>query len=171
VSVVNALVVNFGESAASDSGSITVEWDDSLNVDDAGEVKTNFVPGDELYLLVHHGSDVDIVGVKSSSGTVSGGGAVSLTRTQEIGWGSIDDKQNLNYTPMGCIKYKWFGRSGAGASVVDKVITMAGSFPCLALVEYVARFLRYRLQTQKVTLTGDETYPFLVYVYYRETVS
>jgi hypothetical protein len=169
VSVVNALVVNFGESAASASGSIVVEWDDSLNVDDKGEVKTSFVPGDELYLLVH--SDVEIVGVKSTSGTVSGGGAVSLIRAQEIGWGSIDDEQNLNYTPIGSIKYKWFGRSGSRPSVVDKIITMAGSFPCLALVEYVARFLRYRLQTQKVSLAKDETYPLLVYVYYREPVS
>lgn len=168
MSVVNALVVSFGESVTSDSGSITVEWDDSLNVDGDGEVKTSFVPGDELYLLVHHGSDVELVGVKTTSGSISGGDRVNLVREDEFGWGSIDDEETLSYTPTGSLRYTWYGRVGTGAALVDKVLTMDGSFPCLARVSYPAIFLRYKLQTTKVTLEEEETWPLRVYVYYKD---
>lgn len=171
MSIVNSIVVSFGESVTSDSGSLTVEWDDSLNVDDDGEVKTSFVPGDVLYLLIHHGSDVDVVGVKCTSGTLSGGSAVNITMEDEIGWGSSDDDQELSYSPSGALSYTWFGRVGSGITLVDKVLTVAESFPCLARVSYLARFLRYKLQTPSVTLAEEETWPLLVYVYYTEADS
>jgi hypothetical protein len=169
--IVNSIVVSFGETVTSDSGSITVEWDDSLNVDDDGEVKTSFVPGDTLSLLVHHGDDVKLVGVKSTSGTLSGGASVSLTRKEELCWCSDDDEQSLSYSPSGGLSYTWYGRVGSGAVRDDKTVTMSDSFPCLALVSYPATFLRYLLQTPTLTLAEDETWPLQVVVYYEELES
>ncbi len=169
MNVVDTLIVNFGEAVATASGSIIAEWDDSLNLDAGGEVKTQFVPGDEIFLLVHHDADVSIVDVKPTAGSLSNLGNIQLQRIQEIGWGNIDDEQQLTYNPTGNLAFAWKGRVGLAPVKNGKAVTLGSSFPCLALVSYGVDFTRYRLQTPIMTLAKDETFPLRVYIYYQET--
>jgi len=170
--VVATLVVNFGEDTASESGAIIAEWDDTMNVGADGEVKSQFFPGDEAYLLVHHDATAIIQAVKTTSGAIVSIGAAVLTRMAELGWGDPDDAQSLNYLPAGQLAYRWFGNAGSGAELVGKVLRMTGwQFPCLAEVSYPVQFTRYRLQTPAVTLAKDETWPIRVYIYYIEVES
>ena len=167
--VVATLVVNFGEDTASESGAIIAEWDDTMNVGADGEVKSQFFPGDEAYLLVHHDATAIIQGVKTTSGAIVSTGEATLTRTAELGWGDPDDAQSLNYLLAGQLAYRWFGNAGSGAELVDKSLRMTGGqFPCLAEVSHSVAFTRYRLQTPAVTLAKDETWPIRVYIYYVE---
>ncbi len=169
--VVNTLVVNFGESASSSSGALSVEWDDILNVDDKGEVKSNIFPGDQVYFLESHEPGINIVAVKTTSGSVSNIGPVTLDREQELSWGDTDESQNLRYSPRGSLKYNWFGRVGSGAPSSGRELKLTGNFPCLALVKYGVLFNRYLLHTQQMSLAKDETFPFKVYVYYTEAAT
>lgn len=168
MSVVGTLVVNFGESAATDSGNIVAEWDDELNIDAAGEVISQFVPGDEVWLLLHHGADVTITGIAVTAGTVSRSGEAIRQRQAELGWGSVDDDQQLSYTPAGLLLYDWKGRVGSGAVRTERSVSVAGNFPCLAVVTFPVRFVSYRIQTPEITLAEKETFPLRAYVYYRD---
>lgn len=168
MSVVGTLVVNFGEAAATDSGNIVAEWDDELNVDAAGEVLSRFVPGDEVWLLLHHDAGVTITGVAVTAGTVSRSGEVHRQRQAELGWGSIDDDQQLSYTPEGLLAYDWKGRVGSAPERTGRSVSVAGNFPCLAVVTFQVRFVSYRIQTPKMTLAEKETFPLRAYVYYTD---
>lgn len=165
--VVSTLVVNFGEDVTGASGSIVAEWDDEMTLDADGEPKTQFVPGDERYLLVHIDSSVTIVAVKATSGAIASVGGVVLSRTAEIGFGDASDEQSLNYLPAGQLSFNWFGNVGTGPVVADRAVRMSGGqFPCLAAVSIPVAFTRYRLQTPTMELTKDETWPIRVYIYF-----
>jgi hypothetical protein len=165
--VVSTLVVNFGEDVTGASGSIVAEWDDEMTLESNGEPKTQFVPGDERYLLVHTDSSVTVVAVKSTSGAIASVGGVVLDRTAEIGFGDSNDEQSLNYLPAGPLSFRWFGNAGSGPEIVDKVLRMlGGQFPCLAAVSVPVAFTRYRLQTPIVQLAKEETWPIRVYIYF-----
>ena len=68
MTVVGTLVVGFGQDAATESGSIIAEWDDTLNLNADGTVKTQFVPGDVAWLLVHHDNTATINAVRMTAG-------------------------------------------------------------------------------------------------------
>ena len=170
--VVSTLVVSFGEDAVTASGSIVAEWDDTMNLDARGEVKSQYLPGDEAYLLVHHDATVTIKAVKATAGAIASLGAAQLQRTAELGWGDAADGQTLNYLPAGAPALRWFGNVGSGMEVAGKAIRMTGGqFPCLAEVSFPVAFTRYRLQTPAVALAKDEEFPIRVYIYYQEVAS
>lgn len=165
--VVSTLVVNFGEDVTGASGSIVAEWDDEMTLESNGEPKTQFVPGDERYLLVHADSSVTIVAVKATSGTIASVGGVVLERMAEIGFGDSNDEQSLNYLPAGQLSFRWFGNAGSAPVVAGRAVRMAGGqFPCLAAVSIPVAFTRYRLQTPVVQLAKEETWPIRVYIYF-----
>ncbi|SHO52829.1 hypothetical protein [Desulfopila aestuarii] len=166
--VVGTLVVRFGESVASVSGDIVAEWDDTLNVESSGEVKSRFVPGDEAWLLIHADPGLQIVRVAATHGSVNASGQVVQQRSQDIGFGGVDDGQDLRYLPAASIVGQWLGRVGVGLQIAGRRLTVQDGFPCLLRASYPVRFRRYRLQTPAMTLNTDETYPLLVYIYYTE---
>lgn len=138
-----------------------------MTLDVEGKPKSQFVPGDERYLLVHADSLVTIVAVKSTSGAIASVGGVVLDRTAEIGFGDSNDEQSLNYLPAGSLSFLWFGNAGSGPVVAGRTVRMAGGqFPCLAAVSVPVAFTRYRLQTPDVQLAKDETWPIRVYIYF-----
>lgn len=169
--VVATLVVRFGEAAVSASGDVVAEWDDTLNIGADGTVKSRFIPGDEAWLLVHAHPGIEILRVAATHGSIDGSGSDTLPRSQDLGFGSIDDGQDLRYLPAAAITRQWLGREGVGLAVSGRRLTVEDGFPCLLRATYPVLFRRYRLQTPKITLNGDEEYPVMVYIYYREVTT
>lgn len=168
--VVGTLVVRFGEAGRSASGNVVAEWDDTLNLDASGQVKSRYIPGDEVYLLVH-APGVQILRLAATDGSVSGSGEEVLDRAEELGFGSIDDLHELRYLPAEAPVVTWCGRQGLGLQRTGRSVGVDDGFPCLAKVSYPVQFERYRLQTPVRTLAANEEYPLLVYIYYREAAS
>lgn len=170
MTVVGTLVVPFGDGPTSGAGgAITAEWDDTLNRDAAGEVKSQWNPGDQAYLLVHHDETVRITAVRTTSGTISMVGQVSLPRTDLVGFSAAAEKQGLQYLPAGAPVFVWKGNAGSGPTRSGKELSFGGGqFPCLASITYPVAFTRYHLATPAMTLAEDETWPIRVYIYYEE---
>ena len=168
--VVGTLVVRFGESARSADSKVVVEWDDTLNLDGDGNVKSRYVPGDEAYLLVH-APGIEIIRVAATDGSVATAGQAVLDREEELSFGDIDDLHDLRYLPAAAPVVSWCGRQGTGWKRTGRNVRVDDGFPCLAKVSYPVLFDRYRLQTPAKNLAIDEEYPLLVYVYYREVTS
>lgn len=169
--VVSTIVASFGEAVQSASGSIVVEWDDTLNVNDDGSEKTQFVPGDTAFLLVHADQGVDIVAVKATAGNISNQGGIVLSREQELGFADAADIQTLNYRPASSLALTWYGRQGSGKSVSGKELSFAAGFPCLARAVYSVAFQRYALETPSMSLDSGTEFPIRVYVYYTEATT
>lgn len=198
MSVVGTMIVPFGESAVGAGGGIIAEWDDTMNVVVAGtilgrftigaklyfvvitgtkidivegkDVKPNFYPGDQVYLLLHADpSLVRIVDVKATSGTISAVGQAVLSRSEELGFASADEVQELHYLPADSPAFSWFGNVGRLPVQLGRQVQLSsGVFPCLAKVSYSVGFSRYLLRTPQLSLEKDDTFPIQVYVYYEE---
>lgn len=167
--VIATLVVPFGGSAKSAGGGVMAEWDDSMNLDEAGNIKSEWQPGDDAYLLVHHDHTARIVAVKATAGSIGSGEQVVLTREELIGFPEANAQQALQYLPAGVPEVAWKGNRGRDVIARGReVVVGLGDFPCLAQCVYPVRFTRYRLKTPSMTLQADETFPIRVYVYYEE---
>lgn len=170
MSVIGTLVVPFGDEAVSGAGgAIVAEWDDTMNLDANGQVKTQWQPGDAAYLLLHNDGSVRVLAVKATAGSIVAAGAANLSRQATLGFSAAGEKQGLQYLPAGPLSFVWKGNVGQGAGNVGKEVSVAaGQFPCLAEVSYPVDFSRYRLQTPAMMLAAEETFPIRVYVYYEE---
>ena len=167
--VIATLVVPFGGSAKSASGNIMAEWDDTMNLDQDGNAKSQWQPGDEAFLIVHHDHTAEIVDVRATAGNIATGQVVSLPREELVGFPQALEQQALQYLPESPPEVTWQGNSGREWKVSGReMVVSAGDFPCLAHCLYQVRFIRYRLKTPTMTLKADETFPIRVYVYYRE---
>jgi hypothetical protein len=195
--VIGTLLVPFGESASGVGGAIVAEWDDTMNVAFAGKVlnsyisagkryyvvrdgntvrvmtatdiKSQFIPGETAYLLVHAAPQLRIVAVKATYGTIGVMGLEVLSRSDELGFPLQDEPLELQYLPAGQPAFAWFGNIGREIVVAGRQVKAGGGvFPCLARITYPVQFTRYALQTPALTLGKDQTVPILVYVYYEE---
>ena len=172
MSVVATLVVPFGSSAVAANGSLIAEWDDSKNLDADGNVKTTWLPGEYRDLLVHHDNSVIVHAVKATGGTFGSPSDENLSRSELVGFPFAGKPQALQYLPSDKLVYDWKGNVGRDTSNVGKEVTIgSGDFPCLAMITYPVDFVRYRLQTKKMELAADETFPLRIYVYYEEVKS
>ena len=169
MNVVGTLVVPFGGTARSVGGGLVVEWDDSMNLDESGQPKSQWQPGDDAYLLAHHDHTVRIIAVKATAGNLGPGEAVTLTREELIGFAEALETQGLRYLPAGVPALTWKGNRGRDVAASGReIVAGAGDFPCLANCVYPVNFIRYRLQTPEMQLSATETFPIRVYVYYEE---
>ena len=169
MTVIGTLVVGFGEDAATASGAIIAEWDDTKNLDSEGEVKSDWLPGDVAWLLLHHDATATILDVKVTHGSIVSEGEVSLPRSAEMGWAEPGEDQTLQYVAaqLADLIFKWFGNVGTGPDLKDKKVRFSsGQFPCLAEVSYPVLFARYKVQTPMVELAIDEEWPLRIYIYY-----
>jgi len=159
------IVVEFGESVASDQQFTVVELDDAVNVDTSGNIKTSFNPDDTPGFVVHYDeTQLCIDRVECSSGSVSAGSLVSRTRTRQLQFTNTDDSQELSHIPDGDVDFEEYGNSPAIVQDGRK-IRAAGQVPAIGEATYSIRCRAYRLNPPTLTLEEDETYPILVVVY------
>ena len=168
-SVEKTLVLSFsGGMVSNASGTVRAAWDDTANKSAAGEVKTQFIPGDPAMFIVQAEPSVQITRVLATAGEVQYQGEVNRPQTDELGWAAADDRQQLAWRPAGGVSPTWYGNVGSGLKVDGMTATVTAGLPCLARLAYTARVRSYRLQTPKITLAKGQEYPLRVYIYYKE---
>jgi hypothetical protein len=155
-----SLVVTFGESVDTDAF-VVAEGDDQLNVDDDGNVKSTFAPGDIFKWLLQHDDTVKVAAVKCSSGVVALLGEVARTKTVNQQFAATDDVE-LSYIPNGGVTAKWYGRS-PNLTVNGRTISV-DDYPAVADLSYSAAMLSYRLTPPAMSLDEDENYYILIVV-------
>ena len=136
-------VVSFGEGAASDSG-VVVELEPSLNVDEEGNEKSSFAPGDEVYFTVHYPTTLRVKAVEVTSGDVH-----FISRSEfdrELSGAFFVDVEtavSLPHIPASPLTFFWYGKVGQ-LSVTGRDIKAVNP-PCIGDISYkmLADLFRY----------------------------
>lgn len=155
--------IRFGESVAEDQKFFVAEWDDELNVDSTGEVKSQFESGDNAHLYMHYNSaELAITSIKSTTGEVFRNGSSSRTKTDNATlFESPSTPVELSHRASG-VSAVWYGRS----SVLDlsgRQLT-AASCPCIGDITYSFPCELATLVLPGVTLAADQEFPFAVVI-------
>lgn len=187
------IVVKFGESVA-DGEFFSVDLDDALNVNvprgrilsryvlqgvtyyvmyfgvgdirtlPAEGVKSQFNPGDQVFLLLHYDhSRLRVTDIKATAGQVVMEGAVSRTATDEVLFTAAGELLQLSHIPAGAMAVSWFGRSAAITR--DGRNISANDAPCLGNVSYAYQATSCRYVPPPMVLGEDESYPVAIVVY------
>lgn len=160
-----SLVVEFGTGVDADSTAGVAELDPVRNVDSEGNQRSQFVPGDEVYFLVHHDSSVYIDRVASTDGMVVAMGPETQDREQQLLF-TNDEQQQLTYVPGGALVHDWMGRVGNGFTRTDRQVQVtAADVPCIENLTYPVNFQLFRLVPPALNLAAGETYSIAVVVY------
>lgn len=158
------IIVKFGASVAADQVLFVVELDNTLNIDSAGEVKTQFFPGDEIFFLMHYDpAKLTVQAIKTTAGQVVLHGQVIRSNTLEELFTAPDEPILLPHMPSGEISVQWFGRTSSlvrsGRSVT------AADTPCLGNITYPYTATLAKLIPPPLSLAADEEFPIAVVIY------
>ncbi len=173
------VVVEYGDSSTTDDDFCVLELDGSQNLDDEGEERTRFNPGDPVYLLVHTGPDYQIKEITATNGLktddsefdstlVTPGslvnmGAVTLTRTQDIDISS-DEDISLTYYPAGAVSIDSQSALGLNFSLSGRTLTPAADYDAKIHVSYGVEFTRFCFYPPTFELSEDQQATFNVHV-------
>lgn len=158
------LVVVFGDGV--EAGFVKAEFDEIENVNAAGEVKTQFVPGDEPYFLVQHDPTLRIDRVASTDGmAVSNNAEETRTRTTALDFAQVDDTVELDYLPAGSGSRVWYGNVPTIATDGRAITATGGQLPAKGLATYPTTWQSYRLIPPPLTLAAEQTYEITIYIY------
>lgn len=165
-----SIIVEFDDDISEDAQNVSVELDDSHpnNLDEDGDLKSNFLPTDNPVFLIHHDTDIRITAVKSTDGTVTKLDTnVTRSRTSEGELFPLStSKLSLPYFNINSISSVWYGNS-ANLSVDDsEVSSVSGTFPCYGDISYNVRFNeQWKLTPPSMSLGEDESYNIAVVIY------
>ena len=152
-------VVRIGEESGSSSALFVVELDEAMHLGADGNVVRSFLPGEQVFVLLHHDPVVRVVRVAdTANGDLQRLGTVSRSRTVQVVFPAADDAQDLPHNPDGLPSVVWYGRSSQ-LQLAGRALRAPGA-PCLGDVTYVftASQYRYRLPAG-VTLAKGERFP------------
>jgi hypothetical protein len=159
------IVVSFKAGTSSTGYHTAAELDDELNVDSAGNVKTSFYKGDDIYFLLQHDSRLRIVDIRATNGNVVYIGTVTRTRESFMVFEEVDTPQSFGYMG-GNFSTDWEGNQATVArDGITNITTNAGDFPANGTISRECSFRSYRLRSAIPTLASDEEYHVTVVVY------
>jgi hypothetical protein len=156
------IVVKFGDDVSSNA-LFVVELDEEMNRDGQGEVKSQFYPGDQVWLLMHYDSNLVIKDVRTTSGDIVRQGTVTRSHTEETLFADADTPVELPHNPYGGLGASWFGRSSA-LSVSGRQVT-AESTPCIGNVTHSFLAELWMYTPPPLSLVADQEYPAAIVVY------
>lgn len=161
--VSGTLVVEFGEGADS-SAFVALELDETLNLDEDGEEKTRFDPGDEVWFWVQHADTLQIDRIAATSGMVVDCGVVRRERLQELTFTGTDAIE-LSHLPAANPSYTWYGNVGAGLARSGRSVSVSGNTPCTCDATIPIDVHLYRFVAPALTLADEATYRVVIVVY------
>ena len=158
------IVTSFGEGISEDDVLVVIELDDELNLDDDGETKTTFYPGDECYFYVHLQAGLTIDRITVTSGARPRSlGSKTVTKTEQMFFPELNEELQLGYFING-ISYSWYGNAGS-IEREERTLKNNSNLPCVADVTYTFTAWSYRYDPPAMTLAEDETYPVGIVVH------
>ena len=135
MTVVATTVASF-EGAATSGTFKVIEFDETLNLDDAGEEITEFTSEDSVWFWVQHGEELSIDRVECAgqpAATITDHGMVRRSRSAELVFTGIDAVE-LPYIPAAMPKLSWAGTPGGGVSLEGRKLDFASNTPCACTV-------------------------------------
>ncbi len=156
------IVVKFGDQAASGSFFL-VELDETMNVDAAGKVKTQFYPGDKIWFLLHYDTTVQVTDLQCSSGGVTPEGIVTRIHRDQMGFETITDPVETSHIPAGPLSPKWYGNV-AGLTRSGRSVSVDNS-PAIGDITYAFQADLWRFDPPAMNLEAEEQYPVLVVIF------
>lgn len=157
------LVVDFGAGADS-SAFVAMEFDEPLNLDDDGNAKTSFDPGDEVWFWIQHAETLRIDRVVATSGMVVDCGIVRRSRDQELTFTGVDSVE-LSHIPAGNPSLTWYGNEGNGLTRTGRSVSVSGNTPCTCDAVIPIDVHLYRFVPPVLALGADETYRVVIVAY------
>jgi hypothetical protein len=154
------IILDFADTNAGNAF-IVLELDDELNKDSAGEVKTSFYPGDNVYFRIHHDDTVRIKSSAQSSGTVVSFGSVRRTSTQQMSFPTLNDEPETSHIPIS-ISPVWYGR--VPILSIDGRKLKANNVPAIGEITHDFYAWSYRITPPPLVLSGDEKYYILTVI-------
>lgn len=162
----STLVIVRDESVDADALAVAA-LDDELNLDNEGNVKSQFLPTDSPYFWVHLDTGLRITQIRCSSGSVRSLGQV--TRTAEIDTLDIDeagDEHELEYNPASEPVFEWYGNRPT-VSRNGRTITFSGELPAAGRGSYTFTALSY--QYQPPVLSADQNWRTRIVIHVGES--
>lgn len=159
----NVLVIVRDEAVDADALAVAM-LDDKLNVDSAGNAKSQFLPTDAPYFWVHLDAGLRITQIRCSSGAVRSLGTV--TRTAEIDTLDIDeagDEHELEYNPASEPVFEWYGNRPT-VSRNGRKLTFSAALPAAGSGRYTFRAFSYQYQPPVLVANQDWRTRIVIYV-------
>lgn len=161
------LVVRFGDQSASEAF-VAAEFDDVLNGDGAGNIKTEWHPGDDIWFWVQHDTSVRIAAIKPTGGAgdVVECGVASRTKKQELAWPDTETPNELSYIPSAQPTMTWYGAPGKGMTISGRSVSITGGAPCTCDAVIPIGVRLYRFIPPSLSLARDtDIYRVIIYIY------
>jgi len=156
------IVVSISDPAADNKPVLTL--DDTLNIGADGKVKTQFLPGERVYVLLQIPDGVVVTDVRCSDGSIAKVGDVSREQTDRLTIDEASDQLTLSKIPAGDLEPTWYGNSGS-LSLDGKTLTVSGDLPAIVDLTYAYTATSYILSGPAVALAGGEEWPVRVTAY------
>ncbi len=167
MSIEASLIVDYGDEAAAGAGGVFLELDNAQNIDAAGEVKSQFSPGDTVYFLLHHSSAWVLSEMNSTSGTIYFiNDPVTRTRAMQADFVREGSSQQSQYFSIFNLVKVVYGNDAA-ILLRDNNIIYAGDgvFPVTADMTFSTTFKLFKLVCPTPVLADDETYRIRIVAY------
>jgi len=170
-----SVIVEFADDIGEDAQNVSVELDNSHanNLDDDGELKSNFLPTDEPVFLIHHDTDIQITEVKCTDGSVRKLGT-NVTRTREASgelFPLATTKVSLSYFNINAVSVTWYGNTAKLEVDDSEVSAKSGTFPCYGDISFSVKFNeQWKLSPPAMSLAEDESYNIAVVVYMEKVI-
>jgi hypothetical protein len=159
-------IARFGESSAA-LGAISAEIDGAMHLDDDGNERTAFLPGEAVFFILHHDANVKIVRLRATDGgDVQLIGPVVRSRMEQITFEHPAHLVDLPHKPNGQPTAKWYGRSSN--LYLSGQTLQADLAPCLGDISYkisATQFLHRPISG--ITLQPGEEFPVDIVIEYR----
>lgn len=169
--VEKTLVLSFSgaQAGGGSTAAVRAAWDDARNRAADGSVRSQFVPGESVYFIAQADAGARITRVAATSGAVVGLGAASRPQSDTLLFtGGEQSPPQLSWVPSSGLIATWYGNQGSGLQVAGRSVTVAAGYPCRATLAYSAAVTSYRLDTPRVQLAKEASWPIDVVIYYVE---
>jgi hypothetical protein len=159
--VKTSIVVQF--TTADAGGHLSAEIDS--RPDGYNKGNTNFVPGDSPAFLVFKSSNVTIVSVEPSAGSIVSLAGGNFLVENEMMHFAKETEASLGKPITGALTSKWLGNDlGAVTVVGDMKVRVADTGVGVLKTSYNSPFLAYRLTGLPTTLNGEASYEVLILI-------
>jgi hypothetical protein len=161
------IVVRFGGGADA-SAYVAAEFDKLLNVDEAGQEKSAWLPGDTIWFWVQHDPSLriaSIVPTGRSGGVVDQGLAIRTGEVEELTWEADNDAVDLAHLPMAAPELRWYGEPGEGLTRNGRSMVVTGGAPCTCDATYPREVCLFRYIPPPLELADEnDKYRVILFV-------
>lgn len=144
------------DAAAADSGLLALAFlDDARNLDETGQTRSQFAPGDAPYFLVHLDPALTIRAVECSSGAARYLGRVTRSATIEaLDVDADGDTVELEHIPASEPECSWYGNV-PNIARDGRTLTFTGALPAAGRAAYTYRAHSYQYQPPPLEPTRE----------------